>query len=136
MRVYQIALFILLFNFSCTYIDGLTKDDGTPIFNAGSYEASKSAQYDRAALNETLQNMRAFQDATGVDTIIGGATFLYQGFMTFVNVIVLGTIKFPLMLAEPPFDLPDELCAFLLAGMVVVYIAGLIEFFSSREVGA
>lgn len=129
MRLWAIALIILLFNFSLTMMTSITDANGDKIFQADEYAMLKSSDYDRDALNETVQSLRAIDSGDIVSQTLGGISFLYQGFMSFVNTIVLSTIKFPLMLMAPPINLPPSIGAFILSGMVIVYIGGVIDLF-------
>jgi hypothetical protein len=141
MKIYTIAITVLMFNLSLGIALGLTNHDGTRTFY-GVYaydymhaaEGGKDQEFTRENLNATLENLKPKSTQSGVM----GINFIATGFSTvemifnslgvLFNTIFFYTLGFPTMLASEPFNVPALITAPLGVLFALIYIVGLVQF--------
>ena len=134
MRAYHIALFIFLVNFSFATVDQITDQNGDPIFfGMGSYEKIKTSDYNRDTIEDIAGDLRGSEESGGAN-IFDAVKFIFQGFVKFVDILIMSTVGVPLILKAEPFNFPEFFCNALLAGIVIVYLTAIIQFFTGRRV--
>lgn len=129
MRAYDIALFIVVFNFAAyltntVYLFAIQITPSNEILDEYT---------DKGSMNQTVQDLTPVQDSGMIGGLLGGGWFLFQGFMTGLKIIFQATLGFPLLLLNPPFSLPTTFVVIISALQVFVYGAGLVQFISARS---
>jgi len=128
MRIYDIALGIMIFNLSLAMIGaaGIFPDVSAP---AG-MDASDYTTDDIDAADAALQPTPG-----AIADFIPGYSSMYQAY-NLLKDFLYSTLFFPLMLGNEPFNLPGFITMPLGALMIIIYMSGIAQFIRGTPVGA
>lgn len=136
MRAYGIALFIFIASFSATMVGELGMFDGV-----SEYNYIKTSDY------SLFDDPDKFADETGditpsksgvigaVEDIFQMAAFFWSGF-TFIIMMLLNSVMFPIQLVQPPFNLPLPIATLISGVVYIIYLVGIGEVLVGRSFGS
>lgn len=125
MKVYEIALGLILINFSFGIITALD-------ITRTSFPNDLADKLNESLIMDSVEGSQETLSLT--DQLLDYYTFTADAFKLFFTIVYDLTLGIPNALASPPFSFPPVLVNTLRAGCIFVYALGIISMFRGMEV--